>query len=197
MAFVAAGLISTILLFLSMQACTTVVDSLADAYPNILILYTDDLGYGDVGCYNPESKIATPHIDRLASNGMLFTDANSPASICTPSRYSLMTGRHPWRRIDRIVLPLGPSLIGEDEQTVPKLLKEKGYQKALIGKWHLGWDWIWQGGVRPPEDQITWGGNSLVTADLLDFGQPVTGGAMGAGFDYYFGQDVPNFPPYA
>ncbi|WP_209328765.1 sulfatase family protein [Lunatimonas salinarum] len=197
MTFVAAVLVSTLWLFLSVQGCTPVMDSNADHYPNVLIIYTDDLGYGDVGCYNPESKIATPHIDRLASNGMLFTDAHSPASICTPSRYSLMTGRYPWRRIDRIVFPFGPSLIGEDELTVPKVLKEKGYHTALIGKWHLGWDWNWRGGVRPPEDQITSGGHSLVTADLLDFGQPVTGGAMGAGFDYYFGQDVPNFPPYA
>lgn len=170
---------------------------LNERHPNIVIIYADDLGYGDVSCYNPESKIATPNIDRLAANGMLFTDAHSAGSICSPSRYSLLTGRFSWRKVDGIVYPFGLPLIDEDELTLPMVLKEKGYHTALIGKWHLGWHWNWKGGTRPPEEQIVAGGNSLVTPELLDFDQPVTGGAMGAGFDYYFGQDVPNFPPYA
>lgn len=167
------------------------------APPNILLLYADDLGYGDVGCYNPESKIPTPNIDRLAARGLRFTDAHSSSGICSPSRYALLTGRFHWRKMHGISLPFDPPSIGDDEITLPGLLKKAGYATALIGKWHLGWNWNWKDGRRPEEALIRKGGNSVATVDLFDFDRVITGGPMGAGFDEYFGQDVPNFPPYA
>ena len=188
--------ISFILSPLTVSGCQTHGPS-KEIFPNIVIIYADDLGYGDAGCYNPESKIATPNIDRLAANGMVFTDAHSAGSICSPSRYALLTGRFHWRKVNGISLPFDPPMIDKNELTLPMVLKKQGYQTALIGKWHLGWHWNWQGGIRPPQEKILSGGNSIVTAEMLDFSKPVTGGAMGAGFDYYFGQDVPNFPPYA
>lgn len=165
--------------------------------PNIVIIYADDLGYGDLGCYNPESKIATPNMDRLAANGMLFTDAHSSATICSPSRYALLTGRFHWRKISGISFPFDPPIIDQDELTLPMVLNEAGYHTAMMGKWHLGWHWNWKGGIRPPQEKIMVRGHSVATPELFDFDEPVSGGAMGAGFDYYFGQDVINFPPYA
>ncbi len=175
----------------------TLAQPLKEDLPNIVIIYADDLGYGDLGCYNPESKIVTPNIDRLADNGMLFTDAHSSATICSPSRYALLTGRFHWRKVSGISFPFDPPVIDEDELTLPMVLNEAGYHTALIGKWHLGWHWNWKGGVRPPQDRIMVRGHSVATPELFDFDVPVSGGAMGAGFDYYFGQDVINFPPYA
>ena len=112
--------------------------------PNIVIIYADDLGYGDVQSYNPErGKISTPHIDRLAAEGMSFTDAHSSSAVCTPSRYTLLTGRYHWRsRLQKgIVGVFGKPLITPDRLTVADLAKQHGYQTACIGKWHLGWDW--------------------------------------------------------
>lgn len=166
-------------------------------YPNIIIILTDDLGYGDVSCYNPESKIQTPFIDQLALEGMRFTDAHSSCGVCSPSRYALLTGRFHWRKINGIAFPFDPPFIDEDEPTIARFLREKGYETACIGKWHLGWNWNWKNGVRPADSLIRYRGISVATTDLFDLNSPVTGGAMGAGFDYYFGQDVPNFPPYA
>ena len=112
--------------------------------PNIVVILADDLGYGDVACYNPDrGKIATPHIDRLAATGMRFTDAHSSSAVCSPSRYALLTGRYHWRtRLQSgIVDVFGPPLIAPDRLTLAGLLKEQGYRTACIGKWHLGWDW--------------------------------------------------------
>jgi arylsulfatase A-like enzyme len=110
--------------------------------PNVVYILADDLGYGDVQCLNPRrGRIATPHLDRLASQGMSFTDAHSGSSVCTPTRYGLLTGRYAWRtRLQRGVLDGGndPSLIEEDRLTVQGLLQEHGYTTACIGKWHLG-----------------------------------------------------------
>src|SRR5512137_1057815 len=104
--------------------------------PNILILLADDLGYGDPGCYNPKSKIATPNIDRLAREGMRFTDAHAPGALCHPSRYGLMTGQHPFRT-DVSQWPKQP-LIKEGQGTIASVLKSQGYRTAMVGKWHLG-----------------------------------------------------------
>lgn len=111
------------------------------ALPNILILYGDDLGFGDLGCYNKESKIPTPSLDQLAQEGLRFTDGHSSSGICTPSRYALLTGRHHWRRFHGIVGPMGGSVFAPDDLTLPGMLRGKGYTTAAIGKWHLGWDW--------------------------------------------------------
>src|SRR5512137_672841 len=112
--------------------------------PNIVVILADDLGYGDVQCNNPQrGKIPTPCIDRLATQGMRFTDAHSSSGVCSPSRYSLVTGRYHWRtRLQAcIVNPFGAPLIAPDRLTIAGLAKQHGYRTACIGKWHLGWDW--------------------------------------------------------
>ena len=111
------------------------------ATPNIVILYADDMGYGDLAIQNPDSKIPTPHLDQLAREGMRFTDAHSSSGICTPSRYALLTGRYHWRKFHGIVNAFGASAFDPEELTLPEMLKENGYDTACIGKWHLGWNW--------------------------------------------------------
>lgn len=106
--------------------------------PNIVIIYMDDLGYGDMSAYGA-TKIHTPHMDRLANEGVRFTNGYASSATCSPSRYALLTGRYPWRNEDAKILPgTAPLLIGLDEVTLPKMLKEQGYSTAVIGKWHLG-----------------------------------------------------------
>ena len=117
------------------------------AKPNIVYILADDLGYGDVGCYNAQSKIPTPNLDRLAREGIRFTDAHAPDAVCTPTRYGLLTGRYCFRsRMKSGVLPpWGEPLIEEGRLTVPALLRQHGYATMGIGKWHLGWAWPTQG----------------------------------------------------
>lgn len=157
--------------------------------PNILYILADDLGYGDPGCYNPESKIPTPNLDRLAAEGIRFTDAHAPDAVCTPSRYGVLTGRYCFRsRLKSDVLrPWGETLIEEGRLTVPALLRQHGYATACFGKWHLGWQW-------PTKD-----GKPASSKDGLgnaDYSKPIAAGPTTRGFDYYFGVDVPNYPPY-
>jgi arylsulfatase A len=156
--------------------------------PNIVLIYADDLGYGDLGCYNENSKIITPSIDKLATQGMLFTDAHSTDALCTPSRYALLTGRYCWRtRIKRGAMgKWGKPLIKKKRLTLPEMLKDKGYQTVAIGKWHLGWDW-------PTNDTLS---AKEANGYNVDYSKPISGGPTEHGFDYYFGNNVPNFPPY-
>lgn len=106
--------------------------------PNIVIIYLDDLGYGDVSAYGA-TEISTPNIDRLANEGVMFTDGHASSSTCTPSRYALLTGTYPWKNKDAKILPgTAPLIIDTAQVTLPKMLKEQGYHTALVGKWHLG-----------------------------------------------------------
>ena len=155
---------------------------------NIVFILCDDLGYGDVQCMAPEtSKIKTPHIDQLASEGMIFTDAHSGSSVCTPTRYGIMTGRYSWRtKLQRgVVQGYAPNLILEDRPTIANFLKDQGYQTAILGKWHLNFQYI---------DPVTRNvipkiskKSKKSTKVLPPVGATIPDGPIQRGFDYYHG----------
>jgi arylsulfatase A-like enzyme len=151
--------------------------------PNIVIILADDLGYGDVRCYNAESKVSTPNIDKLASEGMRFTDAHSACTVCTPSRYSLMTGQMAFRvpRGGTIFTGAGgPSLISPGRLTLPAMLKQQGYATAAIGKWHVGLTFRDSEGKPIHKDGIE-------AVRRIDFSHRIEGGPLDHGFDHFFG----------
>jgi arylsulfatase A-like enzyme len=155
----------------------------ATGKPNFVLILADDLGYGDVRCYNDQSKVPTPNIDRLASEGMRFTDAHSPATVCTPSRYSLMTGQMAFREPNGSTVfqgAGGPSLIAPGRLTLPAMLKKQGYATAAIGKWHMGLTF------RDKAGQAIHSGKS---EDVLriDYSRRIEGGPRDQGFDHFFG----------
>jgi len=186
--------------------CAFVVQATAADKPNIVVLYADDLGYGDVQCYNPDrGKIPTPHIDRLAAEGMRFTDGHSSSGVCTPSRYTILTGRYHWRsRLQRGIVSLwGAPLIAPDRLTIGGLAQQQGYHTACIGKWHLGWNWPIPADKKKLFRTTGYRGKKDITATDEHraawrevFSQPISGGPIAVGFDEYFGTDVPNWPPY-
>lgn len=177
--------------FLLTAAIAWLITTLATAAdkPNILLIYADDLGYGDLSCYNPKSKIPTPQLDKLAASGLSFTDAHSSSGICTPSRYALLTGRHHWRDFHGIVNAFGNTVFKKDQLTLPGFLQQNGYHTAVIGKWHLGWNWD---AIRKPGSP-----KKSVKHDDFDWSKPIPNGPLDHGFDDYFGDTVINFPPYA
>ena len=150
--------------------------------PNILVILADDLGYGDVGCYNPHSKVPTPHLDRLAREGMRFTDAHSPSTVCTPTRYSLLTGQMAFRINYRSVFAGvgGPCLIKDNQLSLPQMLRARGYATALMGKWHVGLSFLDKAGQR-----ITQGGVEGV--QLIDYSRAIPDAPIHRGFDRFFG----------
>lgn len=159
---------SRLILFALIAAATFTVE--AQKAPNILLILVDDMGYGDPGCFNPDSKIDTPHINQLAAEGMRFRDAHAPGPLCHMSRYGLMTGRYPFRT-DVTVWPRKP-LIDEGQMTIASLLKSQGYRTAMVGKWHLGFE---ENGYE----------------------NPFPGGPVDRGFDSYFGiRASTDIPPY-
>lgn len=126
--------------------------------PNIIILYADDVGYGDLSCYGA-TQIHTPNIDRLASQGLRFTNGHCTAATCTPSRFSILTGAYPWRKKDAHILPGNASLIIPlDKATLPSMLKDAGYATACVGKWHLGLGLKggpdWNGNIQPGPNEV-------------------------------------------
>ncbi|MCK4919929.1 MAG: arylsulfatase, partial [Bacteroidales bacterium] len=146
--------------------------------PNIIYILADDLGYGDLSCLNKESKISTPFLDQLASEGMIFSDAHTASSVSTPSRYAILTGRYSWRSKLKNGVLHGNSthLIPPDRHTVASILDEEGYNTACIGKWHLGMDW-------PTID----GGAAAKGLKNVDFEKDIQNGPLDLGFDYFFG----------
>ncbi len=153
------------------MAVSTLVAAPATEPPNIVFIMADDLGYGDLGCYNDKSKIPTPSIDRLARAGVRFTDAHAPAAVCVPTRYGLLTGRYPFR----MSKGRGGSLLEKGRLTLGELLRRKGYFTACVGKWHLGF------GGHPAKDTKT----------------KLRGGPTERGFDHYFGIPASlDIPPY-
>jgi arylsulfatase A len=153
--------------------------------PNLVFILCDDLGYGDVSCLNRDGKITTPHMDRMAREGMLFTDAHSGSSVCSPTRYGVITGRYAWRsRLKSGVLGgLSPRLIEPGRMTVADMLKAQGYHTAVIGKWHLGMDWEKKGSVDVAELNV----ESREQVFNVDYAKPIRNGVNSVGFDYYFG----------
>lgn len=184
------------------------LDAAEATRPNIVVVLADDLGYGDLHCYNPQrGKIPTPNLDRLASQGMRFTDAHSSSGVCSPSRYTLLTGRYHWRtRLQTAIVDVfGEPLIAPDRLTIASLARQRGYRTAAIGKWHLGWDWPIEPSQRPFIQGVSQPGKvedaPLATAEHRAvwrevFSKPIGGGPTTRGFDHYFGTDVPNWPPY-
>ncbi|MFO0940440.1 MAG: arylsulfatase [Pirellulales bacterium] len=157
--------------------------SIAADRPNILLILADDLGYGDLSCYNSESKVITPNIDCLALSGMRFLDAHSPCTVCTPSRYSLMTGQMGFRIPNGGTVFTGvggPSLIAPGRLTLPKLLQDRGYSTACVGKWHVGLTFSDRDG-KPVR------ANGVEGIKQVDFSKRVEGGPTDHGFDYFFG----------
>lgn len=151
--------------------------------PNIVLILADDLGYGDVSCYNDRAKVATPNIDRLAQQGMRFTDAHSPATVCTPTRYSLMTGQMAFRvpRGGTVFTGVGgPSLIAPGRLTLPAMLRANGYSTACIGKWHVGLTFFDKDG-KPVRD------TGVDSVRRVDFSRRIEGGPLDHGFERFFG----------
>lgn len=162
--------------------------------PNVLILYADDMGFGDLALQNSESKIPTPNLDQLAKQGMRFTDGHSSSGICTPSRYALLTGRYHWRDFHDIVGAFGSSVFQPQQLTLPEMMQSSGYTTAAIGKWHLGWDW--NAVMNPNTSAVEKDNKRIFSPDDFDWSKPIPDGPLAHGFDSYFGDTVINFPPY-
>lgn len=186
------------------SAVFTLTATAADR-PNIVFILADDLGYGDVGCYAPTSERSTPHIDSLAKGGIRFTDAHAQ-TVCTPTRYGILTGRHHWRTwmTSRVLYPFEVPLIAKDQLTLPGLLQTQGYHTACIGKWHLGMRW--QGVDGKPLLAVKENGEPdyrrsrgllLTKSHLIDYSASIEEGPTTRGFDYYFGESIINQPPFA
>jgi arylsulfatase A len=160
-------------------------------HPNIIFIMADDMGYGDLGCYGA-TKIPTPNMDQVAAGGMRFTDAHSSSAVCTPSRYSVLTGRYCWRTSRKKGVGGGFSLplIDPARLTVASLLKAQGYATAAVGKWHVGLEW------QPQEGKsIQW--ENWEDTCAVDYGKPIIGGPTQLGFDYFFGiAGSLDMPPY-
>jgi len=179
------------------------------SYPNIIFILADDMSYDSVSHFNPQiGNMKTPHLDRLAQEGMYFTDGHSGSSVCTPTRYGILTGRYCWRSElkSEVLWTYGRPLIEKERLTVADILKAKGYNTACIGKWHLGIEWPGKDGKMANRNlkilDKTWGNNKDANKRVaacekqIDFSKAIKG-PREQGFDYFFGVDLPNMSPYA
>ncbi len=180
------------LVILMLNACNNTSQDIDSSKPNIVVILADDFGVGDIQVHYPDNKIRTPHLDKFVAQGMSFTDAHSGSAVCSPTRYGLLTGRYSWRTPlqEWVVATYEPPLIQASRLTLPEYLKGRDYHTACIGKWHLGWNWPGEQSDRPIEDF-----RSLRDVER-DFTQPIQGGPTERGFDYFFGVDLPNSPPF-
>ena len=164
-----------------------VFEAAASAAPNIVYILADDLGYGDISALNPQGKIKTPQLDQLAAAGVTFTEAHSSAAVCTPSRYSIITGRYNWRSTlkEGVLGGFAKPLIEPGRLTVASLLKNHGHKTAYIGKWHLGFEWARLAATNSNEEA------------KIDFTKPLEHGPTTSGFDYFYGISASlDMPPY-
>lgn len=198
------------LALLVLNSTATISAAQTASPPNIVVILADDLGWGDLHANNPDrSRIPTPNMDRLAAEGMRFTDAHSSSGCCSPSRYTLLTGRYHWRTtLQSGIVPVwGQPLLAPDRLNIASLAKSHNYATACIGKWHLGRNWP----ITPRQKPLFTGfggkagGGGEVSTEITDthrnawrdvFSQRIPGGPTERGFDEYFGTDVPNWPPY-
>ena len=174
--------LSLILVIILCSGCQTTDEQ--EKPPNIIVILLDDLGYGDFAIYVEDNKLKTPHIDAIAKEGMYFTDAHTPSSVCTPTRYGLLTGRYAWRSRLKSGVLTGKSkaLIPNDRATLASVLKESGYHTGFIGKWHLGWDWT----LHERQDSTGEGWNPG-DFEIIDFTGPILNTPNDLGFDYAYG----------
>jgi arylsulfatase A len=166
---------------------------MSDRAPNLVYILADDMGYGDLSCLNPESKIRTRHLDQLAAGGLACTDAHATSAVCTPSRYSILTGRYNWRSTLKSGVNWGysPRLIEPDRVTVASYLKGQGYSTMCVGKWHLGWSWPRRQDATDAER-----GDDVDTFDV-DYSKSIDDGPTTVGFDRFFGISASlDMPPY-
>ena len=175
--------------------------------PNIIFILADDMSFDSVSANNEKmGPLKTPHIDRLISQGMNFTDAHSGSAVCTPTRYGLLTGRYCWRTKlkSHVLWSWGAPLIAPERLTVAELLQQQGYATGMVGKWHLGMTWFDKEG-KPANAHLKLSDASFrkesaervaAVGRSVDFTKAIRGGPVDHGFEYYFGVDVPNFPPY-
>jgi arylsulfatase A-like enzyme len=190
----------TTFLFFALLGCSFPADKKKLHSPNIIYILADDLGYGDLSIYNFASKIKTPHLDQMAQEGMRFMDMHSTSSVCTPTRYSILTGEYAWRTNlkNGVLWSYGPLMIPDEKETVAKLLQRNGYQTAVVGKWHLGLDWQ----LKTPfkQEQIKrnqWGLITDYKEEIIDFSKNPTKGPSQVGFDYsYILPASLDIPPY-
>jgi arylsulfatase A len=184
-------LISVVLAWTAAVACLHAVDA-----PNVLIILADDLGYGDVGCYNTMSKIATPNIDRLAAQGMRFTDAHSPSTVCTPTRYSIMTGQMAFRlNYPGVFTGVGgPCLINENRLTLPAMMRDSGYETAMFGKWHIGMTFLDRNGAVIDSSELprstsrdAKAARGVAAVRQIDYTRAIPDSPIHRGFDHFYG----------
>ena len=176
--------------------------------PNIVFILADDMSYDSVSVLNPKiGPLKTPAIDTLVSQGMNFTDAHSGSAVCTPTRYGILTGRYCWRTDlkSQVLWEWGRPLIERSRLTVAELLQQQGYHTGMVGKWHLGMTWLDRDGkvanhdIQRHDSYFKKGAPAKrcqATEKRIDLTKPIADGPVNHGFDYYFGVDVPNFPPY-
>lgn len=179
----------TILLTCLVTGCTLQLGATENDKPNIIFILADDLGYGDLSVLNGFGKIKTPHLDQLAGSGVVFSDAHSSSAVSTPTRYGILTGRYNWRSTLKqgVLSYYDHPLIPSSRTTMASMLRNRGYQTACIGKWHLGMNFPTKNGQKPID---------TAEAYNLDFSKEITGGPCDVGFDYFYGVDAPNYPPY-
>jgi arylsulfatase A len=166
--------------------------------PHIVLIVADDLGYGDLGCYGA-TKIETPAIDQMASEGMRFSNAYASSSVCSPSRYNILTGRYAWRtRLqDKVLKNFDKPLIEAERKTIASLLSEQGYFTACVGKWHLGFDWALKDSAPDNAEESVFNSWEPDVQEFIDFSKPVKGGPVERGFDYFYGMaGSNNMHPY-